>query len=70
MSPQSSGNPSKQPLNIYAMMLILSFIALLIGAVLMYLELSRFGTFPQWKVSQSPAAATIAAPAAMQSAIG
>ncbi|UUO06042.1 hypothetical protein M4951_22110 [Blastopirellula sp. J2-11] len=70
MSPQSSGNPPKQKLNIYSMLLILSFIALLIGAILMYLELNQFGTFPQWKVSQASPATAIALPAAAPSAIG
>ncbi|MCC9607455.1 hypothetical protein LOC68_12685 [Blastopirellula sp. JC732] len=70
MSPQSSGNPPKQKVNIYSMMLILSFIALLIGAILMYMELSRFGTFPQWKVSQAAPAISVALPAAGPSALG
>ena len=30
------------------MMLIVSFIALLIACILLFLELSRYGDFPQW----------------------
>jgi hypothetical protein len=54
MSPQSSADNSgrKQSLNIYTTMLLLSFIALTIGAILMFMELQRYGNWPQWKTSQ------------------
>lgn len=70
MSPQSSGNPPKQKVNIYTMMLILSFIALLVGAILMYMELNRFGSFPQWKVSQATPVISIATPTTTPSVLG
>ncbi|PQO48004.1 hypothetical protein [Blastopirellula marina] len=70
MSPQSSGNPPKQKVNIYSMMLILSFIALLVGAILMYMELNRFGSFPQWKVSQATPVTAITTAPALPSVLG
>jgi len=49
MSPQSSDKPvRKSPLNIYTAMLMISFIALTIGAILLYMELQRWGSWPQW----------------------
>jgi len=53
MSPQSSDTSRKQPLNVYTAMLLLSFVALTIGAILMFLELQRYGSWPQWRVSQA-----------------
>ena len=38
----------KQRTNIYTMMLIISFIALVTASVLLYLELNRFGVWPPW----------------------
>lgn len=51
MSPQSSTNQStqKQPLNVYTVMLIISFLALLIACILLYMELNNYGKFPWWK---------------------
>lgn len=51
MSAQSSANQStqKQPLNVYTMMLIISFVALLIGCILLYMELNAYGKFPYWE---------------------
>ena len=37
---------AKQALNIYTLMLILSFLALLAGTILLLVELSRWGKFP------------------------
>ena len=37
--------------NIYTMMLILSFLAVTIACVLLWLELKAYGDFPQWKTS-------------------
>ncbi|QDU78245.1 hypothetical protein Pan97_53290 [Bremerella volcania] len=49
MSPQSSDKSGrKSNLNVYTMMLILSFIALTTGAILLFMELQRYGTWPQW----------------------
>ncbi len=49
--PQNSANQSlqKQPLNVYTVMLIVSFFALLIGTILLYLEGSNYGSLPWWK---------------------
>jgi len=49
MSPQSSDS-RKTNLNIYTVMLIISFTALTTGAILLFLELSRYGSWPQWNV--------------------
>lgn len=53
MSQPSSFSPGpapaqKQPFSIYTMMLILAFIALVIGCLLLYLELNRNGSYPWW----------------------
>lgn len=53
MSPQSSDTSRKQPLSVYTVMLLLSFVALTIGAILMFMELQRYGSWPQWRVSQA-----------------
>lgn len=53
----NSGNtpsaPQKQGFNVYSMMLILSFIALITGASLLASELSKYGAFPQWNTSEA-----------------
>lgn len=49
MSPQSSDKSGrKSSLNIYTVMLLISFMALTTGAILLFLELQRFGNWPQW----------------------
>lgn len=60
MSLPSSTNPGqpavqKQGTNIYTVMLILSFLALVTGTVLLSMELNRFGTYPQWKAPSASA---------------
>jgi hypothetical protein len=37
--------------NVYTVMLILSFCALLTATMLLAMELSRFGSYPQWKAT-------------------
>jgi hypothetical protein len=51
VSRQSSASQTtqKQPLNVYTVMLIISFLALLISCILMYMELNLYGEFPWWK---------------------
>jgi hypothetical protein len=44
----------KQGTNVYTVMLILAFLALVTGSVLLYMELGRYGTYPWW---QTPASA-------------
>lgn len=51
--------PKEKPrFNVYSMMLILSFLFVLIATVLMYNELSRYGSYPWWNtnVVNQPAA--------------
>ena len=57
MSPQDSSSlgPSgviveKPRSNIYTVMLILSLLAICTACVLLWLELSSYGSFPWWKV--------------------
>jgi len=45
----------KQRFNIYTMMLIMSFIALLIGCTALYLELRKYGQYPWWETGGSSA---------------
>ncbi len=35
--------------NVYTMMLVISLIATITASLLLYWELNRYGTFPQWK---------------------
>ena len=61
MSPQSSSNPveggpvQKQKPNVYTIMLIVAFAALSLGALLLWLEMSRFGG---WDTSSASPART------------
>ena len=52
--PSSSRQPGeglvqKQKPNVYTVMLILSFVALFMACLLLYLELARYGPIPSWK---------------------
>jgi uncharacterized membrane protein affecting hemolysin expression len=38
----------KQKFNIYTMMLILSFFAIVTACILLYVELTRYGSSPWW----------------------
>ncbi len=53
--PSSPNSPApvvqKQGTNIYSVMLILSFLALTIGSILLYMELSKYGSYPWWSPS-------------------
>ena len=44
-----------QGVNVYTVMLIVSFVALLIACLLLFLELRRWGSFPYWSVPTGPA---------------
>jgi hypothetical protein len=44
------GTP-KPGTNVYTVMLILSFCALLTATMLLAMELGRFGSYPQWKAT-------------------
>lgn len=37
--------------NVYTVMLIMSFLALLTATTLLAMELGRFGSYPQWKTT-------------------
>ncbi len=47
----------KQPLNVYTVMLIVAFLALTIASLLLYLELTQWGSFPWWRAESGTAAA-------------
>lgn len=44
---------SKQDLNVYTVMLIASFLALLIGCIALAIEMGRYESSTPWKVSMS-----------------
>jgi hypothetical protein len=50
--PSSPNTPApaaqKQGTNIYTVMLILAFLALTTGSILLYMELTKYGSFPYW----------------------
>ena len=43
----------KQGTNIYTVMLILTFLALVTGTVLLAMELQRYGDYPWWRTPAS-----------------
>lgn len=68
MSLPSSANPmmpqEKQKTNVYTVMMILSFLALVTGTVVLSMELNRYGEYPWWRASAATSGAPAAAPAA------
>ena len=53
-NPQGAKAPvQKQRLNVYTVMLIVSFIAICTACALLYLELSKYGAYPWWNVDQA-----------------
>lgn len=42
------GAVQRQRFNVYTMMLILSFLAILTACILLYIELTRYGEYPWW----------------------
>lgn len=49
-TPSSDKSGRKSSLNIYTAMLMLSFIALTTGSILLFMELQRYGSWPQWTI--------------------
>ena len=41
----------KQGTNIYTVMLILAFLAIVTSCILLYMELTQFGNYPWWNTS-------------------
>jgi uncharacterized membrane protein affecting hemolysin expression len=56
-SSTSPGQPAvqKQGTNIYTVMLILSFLALIIGTALLSMELNKYGEYPWWNTPSAGA---------------
>lgn len=53
--PEVERPKQKQMFNIYTVMLLISFIALTLGSILMFVELQRYGNFPgefPWKTTE------------------
>ena len=53
---QTSANDSpvqKQRFNVYTMMLVLSFFAIVTACVLLWSELNSYGKFPWWNISEA-----------------
>jgi hypothetical protein len=42
----------KQSTNVYTVMLIISFICIVTACILLYVELTRWGSYPWWKTSE------------------
>ena len=47
-SPQPIAPIVKQSTNIYTVMLLLSFLAIVTASVVLYLNLQEYGTYPWW----------------------
>ena len=52
----------KQQVNIYAVMLIIAFLSISLGCLLLYMELTRWGSFPWWNTGGTGAAAGLILP--------
>ncbi len=53
-------------MNVYTMMLIISFICIVTSCVLLYMELKRWGNYPWWRTQDAePRAAWIDQPPAL-----
>ena len=69
-SPAAAPRGQKQRLNVYTMMLVISFIAICIGATLLYMELKRFGdpfgNPPPWNISNAKPRLSMVEPDLMQ----
>ena len=49
--PGSANQPAKPKANVYTVMLIIAFMALVVGCALLAVELNRFGSYPQWSTT-------------------
>lgn len=55
-SAPARGAVQKQRFNVYTMMLILSFFAIVTACVLLYVELTRYGSSPWWDTKSAATA--------------
>ncbi len=46
--PQAAAPTQKQKINVYTMMLVIAFICLVTACVLLYQELTLWGSYPWW----------------------
>jgi hypothetical protein len=46
--PRSDAPAPKQELDVYTVMLIISFVCIVTATILLYIELDRWGPFPWW----------------------
>jgi hypothetical protein len=50
----STGLPAQKPrTNVYTMMLLLSFVAIIVAVVVLWAALGEYGDFPQWETGTS-----------------
>lgn len=56
-SPSGSTRTVKQPVNVYTVMVLLSFLFVLTGTICLGVELTRWGNFPWWNTSAASNAA-------------
>jgi hypothetical protein len=62
-SPGGEAPVQKQRLNVYTVMLIISFICIVTSCIVLYMELSRWGNYPWWSTTDAnPRAAWIIHP--------
>ena len=63
-SPQGAQKThQKQRINVYTIMLLVSFIAISLACVALYFELEKYGKYPWWDTNEAnPASSTPAAP--------
>jgi hypothetical protein len=59
-SPAGAGRTVKQPVNVYTVMVLLSFVFLLTGTICLGIELTRWGNFPWWKTTEAASGAPAA----------
>ena len=52
----SAGAPApaqKQRINVYTVMLVISFICIVVACILLYMELGRWGNYPWWRTQEA-----------------
>ena len=52
-TPRAAVQTQKQKTNVYTVMLFLSFVAIVLACVLLWLELKQWGDYPWWKTNDA-----------------
>ena len=50
--PQVEAPTQKQRINVYTMMLVIAFVCLVTACILLYQELTRWGSYPWWNTDE------------------